>query len=261
VFVHAEDPWLVAGGVVNEGGLATVLGLPGRPALAEELAVARDIALASSARCRLHMQHVSVSGALAHIRRARSGQTDSGQTDSEGAAVSCEATPHHLVLNEEACRRYDTNARVNPPLRSEDDRRGLVAALVDGTVDAVATDHAPHSAEEKALEFDAAPAGMAGLETAVGIMLTEFVGPGSISPARFVELLAANPARVLGCDEVGSLKPGARAHVTLIDPAREWTVDPEKFVSKARNTPFAGRALRGRAVMTFVDGHIAYRLD
>jgi dihydroorotase len=251
VLVHAEEPSLVEGGVMNEGGLATKLGLAGRPAIAEQLAVVRDLLLAAEAGCHVHVQHVSVAGALRAIANAKGA----------GQRVSCEATPHHLVLNELACAEYDTNAKVNPPLRCEADRRALVKAAADGTVDALATDHAPHTAEEKALEFDAAPSGMIGLETAVGIVMTELVGPNVITPGRFVELLSRAPARILGLTDGGHLAPGAKAHVTVIDPKAEWTVDPSAMKSKARNTPFAGRALRGRAAATIVDGRVAFALS
>jgi dihydroorotase len=249
VLCHAEDPDLVEGGVMNEGVVATELGLAGRPALAEELAVRRDVRLAEEAGCRVHIQHVSTAAALGVIRDAKS----------RGVAVSCEATPQHLLLTEEACRTYDPDTSMNPPLRTEEDRRALVEALADGTVDAVATDHAPHTPEEKGLEFDLAAPGVVGLETAVGLVLTELVAKEVIPPARFVELLSTSPARVLGLEGLGTLEPGARAHVTLIDPGREWEVDPASFLSLGRNTPFAGRKLTGRAVATLVDGRVVFR--
>lgn len=251
VLVHAEEPSLVEDGVMNEGALATELGLAGRPVLAEELAVARDIALARDTSARLHVQHVSSAAALGLIAAARRA----------GVNVTCEATPHHLVLTEEACRGYDPNAKVNPPLRSESDRSALAAALAKGELDAIATDHAPHAGEEKGLEFDSAAAGIAGLETALGLVLTEFVARGALSPVRMVELFSTGPARVLGLAELGSLRPGARAHITLVDPAREWVVEPSRFLSRGRNTPFAGRRLRGRAAMTIAHGRVVFRAD
>jgi dihydroorotase len=251
VLVHAEEPSLVGGGVMNAGGLATKLGLPGRSALSEEVAVERDIRLARSAGCRLHVQHISVRGALEMVRAAKA----------DGAQITCEVTPHHLVLTEDECASYDSVYKVNPPLRSAADRDALVAGLADGTIDAIATDHAPHTAEEKKSPFDAAPSGMIGLETALGIVMTDFVGPGTMSAQRLVELMSLNPARILGSTSMGTLGPGALGHVTVIDPASTWTVDPDGFESKARNTPFAGRKLTGRAVATVVAGKVAWRAD
>jgi len=250
VLCHAEEPSLVNGGVMNEGATATELGLPGRPALAEEMAVARDLALAADTGARVHVQHVSTRGALSEIRSAREG----------GLAVTCEATPHHLLLTEDECRGYDPNFKMNPPLRTEADRAALVEALVDNTIDAIATDHAPHIADAKGLEFDKAASGIVGLETALGLVITEFVAEGTITPARMVELMSLGPARILGRSDLGTLSPGARAHVTVIDPEREWTVDPADFRSRSTNTPFAGRSLRGRAVATIVDGRVVFRL-
>jgi dihydroorotase len=250
VMCHAEDASLVAGGVMNEGARATELGLAGRPALAEELAVARDLALAADAGARVHIQHVSTRGAITEIRSARA----------SGLAVTCEATPHHLLLTEDECRGYDPNFKMNPPLRTETDRAALTQALADGTFDAIATDHAPHTAEEKGLEFDKAASGIVGLETALGLILTEFVARDTITPARMVELMSLGPAQLLGRSDLGTLSPGARGHVTLIDPQREWTVDPADFLSKSTNTPFAGRALRGKAVATIVNGRVVFRL-
>ena len=250
VLCHAEEPSLVDGGVMNEGAVATELGLPGRPALAEEMAVARDLALAADTGARVHIQHVSTRGALSEIRSAREG----------GLAVTCEATPHHLLLTEDECRGYDPSFKMNPPLRTEADRAALVEALADGTVDVIATDHAPHTGDEKGLEFDKAASGVVGLETALGLVMTEFVSDGTLSPARMVELMSLGPARILGRSDLGTLSPGARGHVTVIDPECEWTVDSGDFRSRSRNTPFAGRALRGRAVATVVDGRIVFRL-
>jgi dihydroorotase len=248
VLVHAEDPDLAAGGVVNEGALSSALGLAGRPALAEEVALARDIALARDAGCRLHVQHVSTARGLELVRDAKA----------EGLPVTCEVTPHHLLLTEEACREYDPNTKVYPPLRPESDRAAVATALVDA-VDVVATDHAPHAPEDKGLEFDLAAPGVVGLETALGLVFTEFVHTGKIPPARMVELLSLGPARLLGIGGLGTLAPGSRAHVTVIDPDDEWTVDPSGFLSKSRNTPFAGRKLRGRAAATVVSGRVAFR--
>jgi dihydroorotase len=247
--VHAEDPDLVQGGHVNEGIVSTALGLAGRPALAETIAVARDIALARDTGVRLHIQHVSTAGAIREIERARS----------EGVSVTCEAAPHHLLLTEDACRGYDPATKVNPPLRSEADRQALVDALVRGVVDVVASDHAPHTAEDKGLEFDAAAAGISGVETALALMLTELVHKGLITPARLVHLMSRSPARILGLEGWGTLAPGSVGSVTLIDPDAEWNVAPEAFISLGRNTPFGGRTCRGRAVAVVVEGRIVRR--
>jgi dihydroorotase len=271
VLCHAEDPSLVRGGAMNEGALATELGLAGRPALAEELAVARNLAIARETGCRVHLQHVSTAGALELVTATRMGGDGAGKSEPAspagppGFAATCEATPHHLLLTEEACRGYDPDVKVNPPLRAEADRAALASGLAGGAVDALATDHAPHTPEEKGLEFDLAAPGMVGLETALGLVMTEFVARDVIPPSRMVELMSAAPARILGLGGqggeggLGSLKPGARACLTLIDPAAEWEVDPSRFRSRGRNTPFAGRVLKGRAVATMVDGRVVFK--
>jgi dihydroorotase len=246
VLVHAEDPDLVSGGHVNEGPVSTALGLAGRPALAEALAVARDIAIAKDTGAKLHVQHVSTAAALREIERAKA----------EGVAVTCEATPHHLLLTEDACRGYDQAAKVNPPLRSAADREALADALARGAVDAIASDHAPHAAEDKGLEFDGAAAGISGVETALALLLTDLVHEGLVTPARLVELMSGAPARILGLEGWGTLAPGSVGSVTLIDPDAEWTVDPGSFISLGRSTPFAGRKLRGRARAVVVEGGV-----
>jgi dihydroorotase len=242
VIAHEEDVGLRGEGVMNEGVTSLRLGLAGSPAAAEEIMVARDIALAELTGGRLHVAHVSTAGSIALIRAARA----------RGAAVSAEVTPHHLFLTEEAVAEYDTNAKMAPPLRTADDVAVLRAALADGTIDAIATDHAPHHADEKDIEFSCAANGIVGLETALGLAL-RLVDEGLLDLPTLIARLTTGPARILGL-EAGTLTPGVAADVTVLDPGRRWTVDPGAFVSKARNTPFAGWELRGRVVRVYVGG-------
>ncbi|MGE5508696.1 MAG: dihydroorotase [Chitinophagales bacterium] len=245
VIVHAEDRTLVGEGVMNEGRLATRLGLPGIPGAAEEVMVARDLILAKLTGCRLHVAHVSTAGSLALIRQAKA----------EGVPVTCEVTPHHLFLTERAVEGYDTAARVSPPLRTAADCAALQDGLCEGVIDAVATDHAPHTLEEKLVEFGQAPPGMVGLETAVGLLVDRLVRPGRLTWGAFVERCARGPARVLGLTP-NRIAPGAVADLTVIDPQARWTVDPSRFASKGRNTPFAGHTLHGQATATVVAGRL-----
>ncbi|MDI6871578.1 MAG: dihydroorotase [Bacillota bacterium] len=245
VIVHAEDRNLVGDGVMNEGALSTRLGLPGVPAAAEEVMVARDLLLAELTGARLHVAHVSTAGALRLIREAKA----------RGVRVTCEVTPHHLFLTEEAVWGYDTNARVSPPLRTEADCAALQEGLVEGTIDAVATDHAPHTREEKLVEFGLAAPGMVGLETAVALVVDRLVRTGRLSWAGLAERLSYGPARVLGLP-LNAIAPGAPADLTVVDPGAEWTVDPDEFASKSRNTPFAGWRLKGRPAATIVAGRL-----
>lgn len=247
---HCEDPFLFEGGQINEGYISTLLGLAGIPAAAEEIMVARNILIAREMGTRVHIAHVSTEGSLKLIRQAKS----------EGVKVSCEVTPHHLTLTEKAVMGYDTNAKVNPPLRTQSDIDALLEGLKDGTIDAIATDHAPHHMDEKDLEFDKAAFGMVGLETALGVILTHIVKEGVLSLNAAIEKMTSGPAKVLGLD-MGTLKIGAPADITVIDPNRVWTVDKNKFFSKGRNTPFDGWRLTGKAVLTMVDGRIVYSDD
>jgi len=247
---HCEDPFLFEGGQINEGYISTLLGLAGIPAAAEEIMVARNILIAREMGTRVHIAHVSTEGSLRLIRQAKS----------EGVKVSCEVTPHHLTLTEKAVMGYDTNAKVNPPLRTQSDIDALLEGLKDGTIDAIATDHAPHHMDEKDLEFDKAAFGMVGLETALGVILTHIVKEGVLSLNAAIEKMTSGPAKVLGLD-MGTLKIGAAADITVIDPNRVWTVDKNKFFSKGRNTPFDGWRLTGKAVLTMVDGRIVYSDD
>ncbi|MDQ3981508.1 MAG: dihydroorotase, partial [Actinomycetota bacterium] len=238
---HCEDAALAAGGQMHECPRSMALGLRGIPSEAEELMAARDIALARLTGCRLHLLHVSTRGTVELVRRAKD----------EGVRVTAEATPHHFTLTEEALEDYDPLTKVNPPLRDEDDRRAIVEGLADGTIDAIATDHAPHAREEKDQEFTYAPPGMLGLETALALTITQLVEPGDMTLTRAIELLSCAPARVLGLDGQGAIGAGATANLVVFDPAARWTVEPERFQSLSRNTPFAGRELTGRVVHTF----------
>ncbi|MEM6458792.1 MAG: dihydroorotase [Planctomycetota bacterium] len=250
---HCEDPDL-GGGAMNAGALASRLGLPGWPAVAEELTMQRDIQLVASGgyACRYHAQHVTTAGGVAILRRARAEAADAGHPD----AITGEASPHHLLLTEDACAGYDTNAKMNPPLRTQADVDALRAGVADGTITVLATDHAPHTAEEKALEFTAAPYGIVGLDCALPLYVKALVEPGLIGWPKLIELLTINPARLCGLEGKGTLAPGRDADVTLIDPDAEWTIDVSAFASKGRNCPFDGWAVRGRAVRTVLAGRV-----
>ncbi|HSF24733.1 MAG TPA: dihydroorotase [Blastocatellia bacterium] len=240
---HCQDLHLAAGGVMNEGRYSTLLGLKGMSRTAEDSHVARDLMLAELTGARVHIAHISTAGSIEMVRRAKK----------RGLAVTCEVTPHHLALTDAAVVGFDTNTKMNPPLRSEDDRAALIEAVRDGTVDAIATDHAPHHSDEKMLEYDRAPSGVVGLETALGVAITVLYHGAGASLARIVEMLTIGPARAFSL-AVGTLAEGSNADIAVFDSEREWTVDPLTFKSKSRNTPFAGWKLRGRIVETFVAG-------
>jgi len=244
---HCEDPSLFEGGQINEGRVSTLLGLAGIPRASEEIMVARDILLARDMQTPVHIAHISTKGAVELVRWAKQ----------EGVRVTCEVAPHHLTLTEEAVMGYNTYAKVNPPLRTQEDIDALLEGLSDGTIDAIATDHAPHHVDEKDVEFDKAAFGMVGLETALGVILTKVVGKKGITLNTVIQKMTHGPAKVLGLD-MGTLKAGNLADITVIDLEREWTVDKDKFFSKGRNTPFHGLKLKGKAVMTIVDGKIVY---
>jgi len=247
---HCEDPTLSGGAPMHEGAVSTRLGLAGQPSIAEAAAVARDLLVAEYARGRLHVAHLSTARALSLVRDAKS----------RGLAVTCEVTPHHLVLTDEEVARsgFSTNTKMNPPLRERSDIDALVAGLEDGTVDAIATDHAPHHEDSKAVEFNVAPFGIVGLETAAALVHDALVRTGRLDLRRFVPLFSAGPAAAFGLPG-GSLEAGAPADVTLFDPRRRWTVDPSAFESLSRNTPFAARELVGAPAATIVGGRLIWR--
>ncbi|MFQ5663186.1 MAG: dihydroorotase [Terriglobia bacterium] len=245
---HCEDPHLAAGGVMHEGEWSLRLALRGIPALAEELPVMRNVRLAALTGARVHIAHLSTRGALEAIRRAKQ----------QGVRVTCEVTPHHFTLTDEACRNYDTRAKMNPPLRGPKDVAALVEALADGTVDAIASDHAPHPQAEKQRDFESAPFGVIGLETALGLALEKLYHTGKISLVRLVELLSTHPARILGIAG-GRLKVGAPADITIFSPERPWTYRAADGLSKSRNSPFDGWSFRGGPVATLVNGQIVFR--
>jgi dihydroorotase len=247
---HCEEAALAAGGQMHEGEYSAALGLRGIPAAAEELMAARDIALARLTGCRLHLLHVSTAGTVDLVRRARA----------DGIAVTAEATPHHFTLTDAELSSYDPDLKVNPPLRAEADRAAVVKGIADGTIEVIATDHAPHALEEKDREFEYAPPGIIGLETALALTVTELVEPGHLSLVDAIDRLSCAPARILGLgDHGGPLAPGRPAHVTVFDPAATWTVDKTAFHSRSSNSPFAGRTLTGRVVHTFFGGRPTVR--
>ncbi len=257
VMVHAEDLTLSAEGCMNEGAVATRLGLPGIPAAAEVAMVERDLLLAEMTGAHLHVAHVSAAGSVRAIRQAKA----------RGVRVTAEATPHHFTLTDEAVagmpaalgpavESYDTHAKMNPPLRAESDRQSIVGALNDGIIEAIATDHAPHGPLDKQVEFIHAMNGIVGLETSLALTLA-LVRAGGLPLARAVERLTAGPARAFGLP-YGTLAAGAPADAIVVDPEREWKVDPLRFFSKSRNSPFTGWTLRGRVLRTYVAGKLVH---
>lgn len=249
VITHAEDPRLAGHGSMNEGPVATRLGLRGIPNAAEDVMVARDISLAELTGARLHVAHVSTRGAVELIRQAKA----------RGVRVTAEATPHHLALTDEAVAGYRTSAKMNPPLRSKDDVEALRCGLRDGTIDCVATDHAPHASIEKDVEFDRASNGIIGLETAFSVVYG-LVEDGAITLNDAVRAMSAAPAQAFGLDG-GSLAVGKPADIALLDLERKWVVDPVKLKSKSKNTPWAGKELKGAAVKTILGGNVVYNRD
>jgi len=247
---HCQDPSLTDGAQMHEGEVSAILGLQGWPAAAEEMIVARDLLLAELTGGRLHLCHLSTAGAVELLRAAKA----------RGVRVTAEAAPHHFTLTDEAARSYDPVFKVNPPLREKPDVEAIRAALADGTVDAIATDHAPHAREDKEVEWQAAPPGMLGLETALALTLTELVEPGWLTLPQAVERLTAGPSR---CRRLpghgGPVAAGAPANLTVFDPAARWTVDPAKLASRARNTPYAGREVTGQVRHALLRGQFTVR--
>ena len=244
---HCEEPTLARGGAMNEGVASARLGLKGVPGEAEEIMVIRDILLARRTGGHVHLCHLSTAGSVELLRWGKE----------RGIRVTAEVCPHHLSLTEEAVLGYNTNAKMNPPLRTARDVEALREAVRDGTIDVIATDHAPHHYDEKEREFADAPNGIVGLETALGVIVTSLVEPGIIDVGQLVDRMAVAPARVFNLGG-GTLRPGSVADVTVFDPSAQWTVDPTRFQSKGRNTPYAGHRLRGRAEYTIVDGRVVY---
>jgi dihydroorotase len=243
---HCEDRSLAENGQMHEGEHSYALGLAGQPREAEEIVVARDLALARLTGGRLHLCHLSSAGSIDLVRRAKA----------EGIRVTAEVTPHHLVFTDDDLVTYDTNFKVNPPLRTPEDRDALRLALAEGAIDVVATDHAPHAVEEKEAEFDLSPPGTIGLETALAAVLTHLVEPGTMSVTRAIEAMSTTPARIVGAsDHGGPLEPGRPANVVVFDPAAGWVVEPS-FGSKSRNSAFLGRSLTGRVVHTIHRGEL-----
>lgn len=249
ILCHCEDLEMTKGAVMNEGVESMRLGLRGYPAAAEEVMIHRDIQLAEMTGARLHILHVSTAGGVDLIRRAKA----------RGVRVTGEACVHHFVLTDACLRTYDSNFKMSPPLRTQADVDAIIAGLRDGTLDVIATDHAPHAPEKKMRELDQAPNGIIGLETLVPISIKALVDTGHLTWSQWIAKLTINPARVLGIKK-GSLQPDADADVTIIDPNQVWTIDPTQFKSKSRNCPFAGWQVRGRAAATLVGGTVRYRL-
>ncbi|HEB72703.1 MAG TPA: dihydroorotase [Nitrospirae bacterium] len=244
IMEHADDSAISQNGSLNEGEVSSDLGLTGAPAIAEDVITARDISIAEYCKAPIHFCHVSTAGCVQLIRHAKD----------RGVRVTAEAAPHHFSITEDACRGYNTNAKMAPPLRTDSDVTAIIEGLSDGAIDCIASDHAPHSLFEKEVEFDNAAFGIVGLETSLGLSMA-LVHGGHMTPAKLIEAMSYKPAGIIGIDR-GTLKPGAVADVTIIDPGLEWTVDPSKFKSKGRNTPFAGRELKGKAIYTIVKGKV-----
>lgn len=245
---HDEESSLVEEGMMNEGHRSAMLGVKGRPTVAEDIAVARDIMLAEYADARVHVAHISSANAVDIVRQAKK----------RGVKVTAEVTPHHLTMTDECVDLRDSDTKVNPPLRSQKDVDAMCAGLKDGTIDMISTDHSPHAEEEKDQEYGLAPSGFPGLETAVGVLITDLVKTGKIEMPLLIEKMTAAPARIFNL-KGGSLSVGAPADVTVIDPDLEWTVDESEFYTIGTHSPFAGRELVGRAVLTMVDGKIVMR--
>lgn len=243
IIEHCEDPDLVAGGAMNESFVSTRLGIPGMPGIAEDVMVARNIILAQYTGCRLHIAHISTAASVQLVRQAKLA----------GLPVTCEATPHHFTLTDEALVHYDTNLKMNPPLRTEADRQAIIQGLADGTIDVIASDHAPHASDEKEVEFDAAPFGIIGLETTLGLVLSQLVSPGKLKLADAIAKLSLEPARILGLQLPG-IQKGAPANFTIFDPKAKWKYNRMQSHSKSNNTPFHGWPMTGKVSGVFNKG-------
>jgi dihydroorotase len=247
---HAEVRELTRGGVMHEGLHSMLLGLPGMPGAAEDVMVSRDILLAEATGGRIHVMHISSGGSVEIVRRAKL----------RNVRVTTEICPHHFTLTDECLHSFDSNFKMSPPLRSQQDVETCIAGLVDGTIDVICTDHAPHAREKKMRELDQAPFGIVGLETCLGLVVTKLIEPGILDWSTAIEKMTINPARILGLKK-GTLVEGADADITIIDPDARWTVDPQRFRSKSTNTPFAGWQLRGRAETVIVGGKVKFELQ
>lgn len=248
IFTHPQDATLTAGGVMHEGYYSTLLGLRGMPAAAEEIMVGRDIALVELTRGRVHLMCVSTKNAVERIRRAKQ----------QALGVTADVAVHHLLLTDEQLQSYDANFKVDPPLRSEEHVAALIAGLQDGTIDAISSDHQPFAAEKKDRELDLVPFGIVGLETLLPLAIQALIEPGHLTWPQLIARLTTGPASVLGLKDRGTLAPGVEADVTVIDPNAEWTIDPTQFHSRSRNTPFAGRNVRGRARLVLIAGEVRH---
>lgn len=245
---HEEETSLVEEGIMNESHRSAMLGMKGRPTVAEDIAVARDIMLAEYADARVHVAHISSGRSVDIVRQAKA----------RGVKVTAEATPQHLTMTDDLVQLFDSSTKINPPLREQKDVDAVLAGLLDGTIDCIVTDHSPHAQEEKDREYMYAPSGFPGLETAVGVLMTDLVHTGKLPLPLMVEKMTAAPARIFGI-EAGALTVGMPADIAVIDPELEWTVDPKKFYTKGSHSPFVGRQLKGKAVMTFVDGRLVMK--
>ena len=243
VIQHAQDIPMTKGGAMNEGFTATRLGIPGMPPVAEDAVLARDIQITKYTGARYHLAHMSTAGATAMVRAAKA----------EGLNVTCEVTPHHFSLTDEAVSDFDTNTKMNPPLRTREDVDALKKGLKDGTIDVIATDHAPHSFDEKQVEYQSAPFGIVGLETALGLVVTELVNSGVLTLSQMIEKMSTNPRRIVNLPEI-RIAEGEQANLTIFDPAAEWIVDVQAFKSKSKNSPFGGRKLTGKPVGVINNG-------
>lgn len=248
VLTHSEDTSLTKGGVMHEGAVSMQLGLTGMPAAAEDVMVTRDITLAELTGGRLHVMHVSTQGSVSAIRRAKH----------RGVKVTAEVTPHHFSLTDESLRSFDSNFKMSPPLRGREHLEACIEGIRNGTIDAIASDHAPHSLEKKMRELNQAPFGIVGLETTLSIVVTKLIEPGLIDWSRAIELMSANPAKILGIDR-GTLQIGKRADVTIIDPDEKWAVSEDTLHSKSKNSPYLGTELHARAVTVIRDGKVKLR--
>jgi dihydroorotase len=250
ILQHCEDPDMAAGGVMNSGVTAVRLGLPGMNPIAEELMIQRDLTLVRATGSRYHVAHISTARGVELVRQAKAA----------GLPVTCEVCPHHLLLTEEACATYDTNYKMSPPLRTRADVEACLQGVVDGTIDCLVTDHAPHGVQEKEREFLDAPFGIIGLECALPLYVKAFIETGLMDWPGIIERLTIRPARVLSLEK-GTLATGADADVTIIDPTLRWTIDVRQFKSKSRNCPYHGWDVTGRATHTIVGGKIKYQLN